>query len=144
MITLSCPDGLIFDEISKKCEYENKIRCKYETTTKPGKIIKIFKKKIKIIFNKCKKACTQELDRKPVEGTYCTKFTICYNSKLMTLSCPSGLLFDIGLKKCWYENQVKCDELLTSTTSTTKLITSINTSTSTIGMTTNKGKFQQK
>jgi hypothetical protein len=33
MVMLTCPSGLIFDEINKRCDYETKITCKYATST---------------------------------------------------------------------------------------------------------------
>ena len=40
---------------------------------------------------------------------------MCVNNKLSELSCPSGLLFDAGLKKCNYDYLVSCSEITTTT-----------------------------
>ena len=53
MFIMSCPTGLIFDEINKICDYDYKIKCKYLTTTTPTSNKKLRIKLIK--FKKYKK-----------------------------------------------------------------------------------------
>ncbi len=65
----------------------------------------------------------------------CTKFYLCSNGVLYTLTCPTGLLFDSIIKKCATASNVLCtDGISTSTTAIES--TTLPTTTTTISTTT--------
>ncbi len=52
----------------------------------------------------------------------------------LALSCPTGLLFDVKMKRCFYAANVSCAELITTTPVQTT--TTSQTSTTTVLLTT--------
>jgi len=82
-----CPDGLVFDNNAKVCNWPNLVQgCEYT-----------------FWGNECD--ANTDLTR---TATDCTKYYRCDRGWLKTEVCPNGLYFDNVLKRCEWANQVSC------------------------------------
>lgn len=92
LMTLNCPNGYLFDSITRNCQIANLAVCQNTTNTN---------------IQNTQPPCDPRLDLSPLPGD-CGKFFKCINQLLYTFNCPSGYMFDVNSKECQAEGVAQC------------------------------------
>ena len=135
IVNHSCPEGLLFDDTLKMCNWANLVKCSKSPDNTSSKATVITSTTIAstviITFSTStsSKASTplsttfipNKNDKcKQGDGLYADLNSNCENyyqcifsgtgfERIVNFSCPTGLRFDSILKICNWANQVKCD-----------------------------------